>query len=421
MSSRRSNLPWVGLGVIVFLVLSTQFPPSGDIVQDAQQYFSAEEIEQGRTFAMQRRWIFWANALAQLVWLVYLVFTPIGKRIYLATGSIVHGHWLTHLILMAGAYFLGSALIAFPFRVALYFLNASWGMTSQPLFDWLGDYGLALIVAAIVDGVVIVGFYTLVRVLPGIWWLVAGVASVAFGLIAAFLVPNVVDPLFNTFTPFSQTEWAKKPEWKDLDSRIRSMGQRLGINVSNIYVSDASRQTHAGNAYFTGLGGSQRIVLYDNLLNKHSPEEVETVVAHEMGHWYQRHIIQGILIGGVAITIGLFFLYRYLNALVEIGALRGAGDVAGLFRVILIAELALAVTLPIQRGVSRVMEGQADHAALELSKKPRAFIDAEIRLARFNKMDVVPSRWNTLLFASHPPVVRRIQMAEQWERQKASK
>lgn len=409
------NLPLIGLSLLGFLVLSTQFPPSADIVEGASQYFSAEEIAQGRSFGLQRRWIFWANAIAQLALLVYLVFTPLGKRLYLATGALVHGHWLAHLVLLGGAYFLASAAVGFPFRLAGYILNVSWEMTSQGFGSWLGDYIKGLIVMGVFDGIVVVGFYAIVRAFPDWWWLVGGAASIVLGFAAAFVLPAVVDPLFNTFTPFSQTEWAKKPEWRDMESRIRAMGQRVGASTANVYVNDASKQTTASNAYFTGFGGTQRIVLYDNLLAKHSPDEVETVVAHEMGHWWHQHILQGILIGGVAVTGGLFLLFRHLNSLVEIGVLRSAGDLAGFFRVVLLAQLALAITLPVQRGISRIMERQADETSLELSKKPQAFIDAEVRLAKFNKSDVTPSRWNVLLFASHPPVVRRIEMAKQWE------
>jgi STE24 endopeptidase len=402
------NLPWIGLGLLGFLVISTQFPPSAEIVEAAGQYFSTEEIQQGRSFALQRRWIFWANAIAQLALLVYLVFTPLGKRLYLATGAIVHGHWLAHLVLLGGAYYFASAAIAFPFRLAGYFISSHWELTTQSLGSWLSDYVTGLLVMGAFEAIVIVGFYAIVRLFPGFWWLVGGAASVVLGFVVALVLPAAIDPLFNTFTPINQTEHKK------LEPRIRAMGQRVGASAANIYVADASRQTTASNAYFTGFGNTQRIVLYDNLLNKHSPDEVESVIAHEMAHWWHQHIFQGILIAGAATTAGLFLLFLHLNSLVEVGSLRSAGDVAGLFRVILLVQLALAITMPIQRGISRRMERQADEVALELSGKPQAFIDAEIRLAKFNKMDVTPANWNVLLFGSHPPVVRRIQMAEQW-------
>src|SRR5262249_44562019 len=151
------------------------------------------------------------------------------------------------------------------------------------------------------------------------------------------------------------------------------------------------------------------------------PEEIETIVAHEMGHWRNDDIVVGILLGGLAATAGLYFLSRHLRHLLESGELRSTGDVASLFRVILLAQLAFAVTLPIPNSISRRMETNADQMSLDLSKKPQAFIDAEIRLAQRNKSDVTPSRWNVLLFATHPPVVQRIQMAKQWDEEHAKK
>lgn len=401
------NLPWIGLGLLAFLILSTQIPATADVVEQAKQYFSDDQIEQGQTFASQHRWIFWANALAQLTLMVYLAFTPLGKRLYLATGAWVHGHWFTQLLLLGGIYFVASALVGLPFRLAHYFVNVHWEMTQQPLLSWFGDYLLGLVVMAILDGVMISAFYAIMRALPELWWIAAGVGGAVFALIVAFILPVVIAPLFNTLTPIGQTEW------KSLEPRLRELGKRVEITPASIYVVDASRQSNAGNAYYSGLGSSQRIVVYDTFLKNAEGDEIETVIAHEMGHWWEGHIFKGILIGGAALTIGLYGLFRYLNMLVEAGTLRAAGDPAGLFRVILLAHLAFAVTLPIQNYVSRRFEREADAIALNLSKKPLAFKAAEIRLATQNKANVAPSRFNVLLFATHPPVVERIQAADE--------
>ncbi len=403
------------MGLLAFLVLSTQIRPTADVVAQAERYFSAEEIEQGQSFAFQRRWIFWANALGQLALLVYLVFTPLGQRVYLACGEKVQNHWFAHLALLGGAYFLASTAIAFPFDLARHYLSANWGMTSQSLGGWLGDYALGILVQAALDGAVVLGFYAIMLYFPKLWWLVGGAAGLVFGVIVAFILPDVIAPLFNTFTPIRRTEW------KNVELRVGEMAQRVGASAADIYVVDASRQSHASNAYVTGLRSSQRIVLYDNLLKNHSLDEIDTVISHEMGHWHHWHILQGLLFGGVALTGGLYLLFRYVDRLVDGGVLLSAADPAGLFRILLIAQLAYAATLPIQNLASRIMERQADEVALDLSKKPRAVIEAQIRLAKLNKSNVAPSRWNVILFATHPPAVERIQRAEQWEKEPPKK
>jgi STE24 endopeptidase len=409
------NLIWVGCVLAAFLVISTQLPPSADVVENAKRYFSDEVIETGRTFAWQRRWIYWGRTLTQFALIAALAFHPIGKRLAAKAAALAPTNWFVQLLLLGGVYFILSAALALPFSLASYFLRIHWGMSNQSLPDWIRDYAISLGIAAVSDLIVVSVFYAIVRSFPRIWWLIAGAASVIFGLAVALVLPVVVDPLFNTFTPISQTQWA------DFEPRIRALGERLKIEPSDIYVIDASRQTTASNAYFTGFGSTQRVVLYDNLLAKHSADEVDTIIAHEMGHWWHEHIVRGIFFGGVAATLGLYILFRHLNYLAQNRELQGAGDPAGLFRVLFLAQLAFAASLPVQNMFSRYIERQADEVSLDLAKKPQAFIDAEIRLAILNKSDVTPSRWNTVLFATHPPVVQRIHMAEQWERDHTAK
>jgi STE24 endopeptidase len=409
------NLPWIGITLLAFLVISTQLPPNEDVVNQAKPYFSDEVINQGQTFAFQRRWIFWANALAQLALLVYLVYTPLGKRLYLKTGAWVQSHWFAHLVLLGGIYFLASAAVGFPFKASLYFLNAQWGMANQSFFGWLGDHLLGLLVTAIFEGIVLLGFYAIVRNVPNNWWLAAGGAGIVFGFISAFIYPDVVEPLFNTFTPIAQTSW------RNSEVRIVNLGASVGAKAANVYVVDASRQSNARNAYYTGFGSSQRIVLYDTLLENHSADEVDIILAHEIGHWWHQHIWQGILIGGLFLTGGLYLLSRYLERLVAGGTLRNPGDPAGIFRVILLSQLAVAVTLPIHNGISRMMERHADEIALHLTRRPDVFIAVEKKLAISNKSNVAPLPWNVLLFASHPPAVERIRYAEEWTKEQTKK
>lgn len=418
MTISTKRLPWIALGLLVFLVLSTQIRATGDVVEQAKQYFTPEEIEAGQTRAAQSLWIWWAGLLAHFAVLVYLAFSPIGKRIYLKTGELVHGHWFTHLILLSAIVITASALVRLPFQFARYQLNLSWELDNRTMFGWLQEVLIADLVGGIGEMIAVLGLYAIIRYSNRAWWLFAGAASVLFAYFVAFIKPDVVDPLFNNFTKLSQTEW------KLYEVPISFMCGPAEFSPSDILVVDASRQSNHGNAYFTGFGPTQRIILYDTLLKNHSREEVFTIVAHELGHYWEKHILKGILLGGLFATVGLYLLSGYLNALVEAGTLRKPSDPAGVFRVFLFANLALAVSMPIQNYVSRRFEREADMSGLFLSKNAMpdrspasaadAFIKAEIRLAKQNKANVAPSRWNVILFSSHPTVVERIQMAKDW-------
>jgi STE24 endopeptidase len=179
---------------------------------------------------------------------------------------------------------------------------------------------------------------------------------------------------------------------------------------------NASRQGNHTNAYFTGLGATQKIVLYDTLLKNHPPDEVESILAHEIGHWVHRHIISGILLGAIAALAGLIVLDRMLRWLIGRPPvyLRSLDDPAGLPLVILLGTLGAWLAMPLQNVVSRHFEQQADAMSLELAGMPQVFIKAEERLARDNKSNVVPAPWNVWLFATHPPTIDRIEMARQW-------
>lgn len=403
------RLLWWGAGFFLFLVISTQVPATDDVIEQAHSYFTADEIERGAAFAWQRRWIFWGSVSTQMGWLIVLAITPLGSKVYRATETITKQVWMPWLLVMFAIYWVGSWLLSLPFRWASRQVSLAWEMTSQPFDSWFTDQMTGLGVGLILDGIAVAALYVAMRYAGRGWWLVAGLGAVVLTLGYAILLPEVVAPLTNTFTPLKETEW------HGMEPRIRAMAQRVGSDPQEIYVVDASRQSHHDNAYFTGVGPYQRIVLYDNLLKKYPENEVLTIIAHEMGHWWHRHILQGIALGGVAVTLGLLALSWHLNREVQAGTLDHRADPAGLFMILLIGQVVLALAMPLGHAVSRRMERQADDAALALSRDPQAFIDAEIRLARLNKSNVAPSRWNVLLFATHPPVVERIQAAERWK------
>jgi STE24 endopeptidase len=250
--------------------------------------------------------------------------------------------------------------------------------------------------------------------------------------------------LFNTFTPLRETKWAK------LEPRLRELIDRAGIEVSDILVIDASRQGRHTNAYFAGFGPSRRIVLYDNLLEyrrrdvagiaaygvghwqqistpgiaalmldqveKHRLEEIESILAHEIGHWKHDHIVKGIALAVPGAMLALFLLSRVLLGAVGRGPwqLRAPWDPAGIPLVLLLYFVGTWIAMPIQNGISREFERQADRMSLELARQPDAFIAAERRLVRDNIGNVAPTPWNVWLFATHPTAVEAIRMAEEW-------
>ena len=326
-------------------------------------------------------------------------------------GSVNLGRWLAVLLLIGATYALLHECLQFPISVARFYHSRAWGMTERPFGAWLGEYVLAVGVGLTTEAIAGVGLYLLLRWFPRTWYLLGSLGGMCLAFAAAWAMPVLIAPLFNTFTPLSETEWS------GLEPPIRHLAEQAGIPVDNIYVADASRQGNHTNAYFTGLGSTQSIVLYDTLLKKHPRDEVESILAHEIGHWTHRHIIKGILLASLAALVGLIVLDRILRWFIGRPPLylKGLADPAGVPLVALLGFLGSWAVMPVQNVVSRYFEVQADQTSLQLAGMPDAFIEAEKRLVVVNKSNVVTAPWTVWLFSTHPTALDRIEMAEQWK------
>jgi STE24 endopeptidase len=280
------------------------------------------------------------------------------------------------------------------------------------LAAWLRDHYLAFAVNIPWEVAVVVALYAGLIITPRIWWLLAPIGMTILGVAYVFLAPILINPLFNDFTPLRKTQWA------DQQPRVQAIIDEAKIPVAEILVMDASRQSTHTNAYFTGFGSTRRIVLYDTLLKNHTPEEIESVLAHEIGHWQHDHIVKGMLIAIVGSVFGFLILHLFLRGAVGQAPwnLASVADPAGLWLILLLLGAGSWLAMPAESMISRHFERQADEVSLDLGKQPQAFIDSERKMAIDNKSNVAPTPWNVWLFASHPPTVERIRMAEDWEK-----
>ncbi len=307
-------------GVVLFgaLVLLTTCLPSSTAQAEAARYFTAQEIAQGQQFALERRWFFWAATGLWLGFLTWLTCTGLARR--LADGCHVRsgGRWWLTLLLLGGLCFLVQEAISLPLGLLRLEHLRSWDMTSRSVGSWLEEHAKGVLLGAGLNGLILLGFYVLLRWLPRWWWLPAAGAGSLLGMAFAWLLPVAIAPWFNTFTPLSETPWA------NLQGQVETLAQRAGLPVQEVLVMDASRQGQNSNAYFTGFGATRRIVLYDTLLQQHTRlepkqaagclgvtaapfgpwlavsalvtarsqggSEIESILAHEMGHWQHHHI-----------------------------------------------------------------------------------------------------------------------------------
>jgi STE24 endopeptidase len=398
--------------LFVTLFVVTTFSHSAAARAEAAVYFPENVIERGLEYSFQRRLLFWPALALRLGLLFLVVETGWARKLTDRCQALIASRWLPTVLLVGFFFFLADELLSLPFAIGHFELARSWGLTQRGLLDWLVDHVKGAGVAAVTDGIVLVGLYVLLRWLPRYWWLVATAAGTLLAIVYAYLAPILIEPVFNTFTPLSQTRWS------NLESMVRNLVARAGVSAGDILVVDASRQGNHSNAYFTGFGASQRIVLFDNLLKSHPAADIESILAHELGHWRHHHIIKGIAFGAVGTLIGLFILAQILKISLGRGrlTLQSLSDPAGLPLILLVVMLGSWLAMPVGNAVSRGFEREADRDSLELARQPEAFIAAEKRLAVDNIGNVAPLPLSVWLFATHPTAVERIKMAEDWQR-----
>jgi STE24 endopeptidase len=250
--------------------------------------------------------------------------------------------------------------------------------------------------------------YLALRATGDMWWLWAAGGMLVFTVLLSNLAPILIMPLFNKFVPLGD-------EHKDLADRLMALAERANTKVRGVFKFDMSRRTKSANAALTGIGNTRRIVLGDTLINEFSTDEIETVLAHELGHHVHRDIPLLITMGAAGTTVGLYLASLGLNWAIGYFGFDGVADVAAFPALGVILGAYGLVTMPLENAVSRWRERMADEYALQATGKKEAFASAFTRLANQNLGEVDPEKWVVFLFYSHPPLGERITKAQNWK------
>lgn len=410
--SLRIGVWLASVALAIFAVLS--FIPFEPAIEAARRAgFSDEVIRIGLTKSFESRLIFWGTQFAQIAFVCWVGLTQAGPKLAeFWLGKCRKRKWLATL---ATAFSLASAreIILLPFSLLNYFHNVRWEMLASQytLWAWGGDYLIATGVEAMFLGIAILFFWSLIQNLPKLWWCVAPIGGGLFAMLYALLAPLILDPMTNRFEPLDETKW------KDLKPRLMALVEKANLPVREILVMDASKRSTHSNAYFAGFGATRRIVLYDTLLQQLNAEEVEAVLAHEIGHWQNDHIVYGILLGTLGMCLACWLLDTFLSYSVrqEPWRAESKNDPRLLGAIMLILFFGQWIVRPIENKVSRYFEVQADMRSLELIKDRQFAIECEKRLAIQNKSNVAPAPWNSWMFSTHPSSVQRIEAAKNWQ------
>src|SRR5229473_2339564 len=289
-----------------------------------------------------------------------------------------------------------------------YFRERQYGLATQTLLPWLGDQLIILLVNLVFGGIVAVVLVGVVRRLSYTWWIWGAVVSIVFLIFFVMIAPVFIFPLLNKYTVLEDPR---------ITQPILSLARANGIPAQKVYQMDASRQTTRMSANVSGYGQTMRITLNDNLLRRGSPEEIQSIMGHEMGHYVLHHIAKDILYFSVILVI-FFALLRWSleRALARWGErwkIRGIGDTAVLPLVFLVGTILGFVYTPFFNTHIRTNEHEADMYGLNASRQPDGFAQAAIHLGEYRKMNPGPVEgW---FFFDHPSGRNRIHDAMRWK------
>ena len=306
-------------------------------------------------------------------------------------------------------YLVAATVLSFPLTVYQGFIREhKYGLATQTFAPWLGDQAKGLAIGAVLGGLALMAIYAVIRRAPRTWWLWgAGVSLVFVGFTIA-IAPVFIEPVFNKYTPLTD-EKVKGP--------ILRLARANGIPATDVFVFDASRQTTRVSANVAGFLGTQRIALNDNLLKRCSLPEIETVMAHEMGHYVLNHIFELLLQIGLLIVVGFAFVrWAFDRVAARWGprwGIRGIADVAGLPLLVLLLSVFFFVLTPVTNTMIRTQEVEADIFGLNAARQPDGEAEVALKLGEYRKLK--PGPVEEFIFFDHPSGYSRILMAMRWK------
>jgi STE24 endopeptidase len=363
-----------------------------------------EKQKQAKQYARIRRRLWLVDTIFSAVYALLWLFLGWATSLRNWLSSLTDNQWLLVALFVAifgGIY----AMINLPLSYYSGFvLPHRFGQSNQSFQDWVIDQLKGLAIGLPLSLLLLELLYLALRATGDLWWLWAAAGMLLFTVLLSNLAPVLIAPLFNKYVPLGD-------EHKELADRLLALARRANTKVRGVFKFDMSKRTKAANAALTGIGNTRRIVLGDTLINEFSTDEIETVLAHELGHHVHRDIPFLIAFGTLSTTLSLYLASLALEWAVGYFGFSGPADIAAFPALGLIFGAYGLVTMPVENAFSRWRENMADDYALQSTGKREAFASAFTRLANQNLGEVDPEKWVVWLFYSHPPLGERIAKA----------
>jgi STE24 endopeptidase len=362
---------------------------------------------EARRYNRIRRWLSVADFVVGFVFLIVL----------LVTGW---SGWLRDLAYRLG--FQNYALSLFTYLLLLLVISKALGfgldyygflqerrfkLSTQRFRSWAWDEVKGFLVGLVLGSIIVEVLYLTIRQWPQHWWMLAWALFMGLFVVFAQLAPVVLFPIFYKFEPLDN---------EDLRRRLIVLSERTGTRVRGVYRWKLSEKSKKANAALTGLGATRRIILADTLLDNYTGDEVEAVLAHELGHHVHRHILKSIFVQAGITLFGFWAANWVLHYSVDHHMFEEMSDFANLPLLALVSVVLSLLLMPALNAYSRFHERQADRYAFESISSVEPFITSMNKLAEQNLAERTPSKWVEWFFHSHPAISRRLAAAKEWGR-----
>jgi STE24 endopeptidase len=367
------------------------------------------DTPEARQYNRAKRWLDVADLVIGVAFLVLLLVTGWNRSLRDISMKMGADHYALQLfiyvlLLSAISKVLGIGLDFYSFR-----LEHRFNLSNQKLGAWIKDeikgWVLGLVMGAVIAEIV----YALIRTSPELWWIIAWLVFIALFVLFAQIAPVVLFPLFYKFVPLQNEE---------LKSRLMRLGERAGTRIRGVYEWKLSEKSRKGNAALTGLGNTRRIIIADTLLQNCNDDEIEAIMAHELGHQVHGHILKSIFMEATVTLAGFWaanWVLQYATReLQQTTRFQHLADFANLPLLVLVSSVLSIVLMPALNAYSRLTERQADLYCWKSVPSVTPFITAMEKLTAQNLSERSPSRLVEILFHSHPPISKRIAAAEAW-------
>jgi STE24 endopeptidase len=366
----------------------------------------AARQQKAKEYARLKRRFFMGELLLSATYVLLWIFSGWSPWLRDQVHVVTQATWLS-VPLFALGFGLPYTLLTAPLDFySGYILPHRYEQSVQSLKDWLLDQLKAALVTGLLGLILLEIMYWLMGIAPQTWWLWAGGVMLLFTVLLANLAPVLIFPLFYKHKPLANEE---------LVHRLTCLAERTGAKVQGVYAFDMSRKTVAANAAVMGLGNTRRIVLGDTLVDNFSIDEIETVLAHELGHHVHHDLTWGIVVQSGLLLVGLWLADAMMRWGIAIFGYTGLTDPATFPLLIVAFTIFGLVTMPLGNAWSRWREVKADRYALSKTGNSEAFISAMTRLANQNLAEADPPAWVEFLLHSHPSIKSRIQFARDFK------